>query len=317
MAVSQKQIAERVGVSIALVSRVLSGKAKEVGIAQATVDRVLAAAEEMGYVPSAAALTLKGKSTRTVGVVVYDFRDPFFGEIIGQLQMQAHEKQYSLVLAGFKSRQPEDSDLAPLHKHAIDGLIIIGSDERADWLNGFSKLPTARIGHGNPDESSVQISVDETDAAQKLVEHLTGAGHKKLVYVGAQLPVHRLRFGCVEKEVIKAGASIAKVMSASGSFEAGRQAVLNLKGEIAAVDALICANDTAAMGALNALHELGVEKPVTGFDDIPAAKQFIPPITTVKQPVEEMARRAFEAVDENTAPETVLLKGLFVRRTSA
>lgn len=137
MAVSQKQIAERLGVSIALVSRVLSGKAREVGIADATVERVMKVAEEMGYVPSAAALTLKGKASRTIGVVVYDFRDPFFGAIIEQLQAQAHEQDYSLVLAGFKGRHPESSDLAPLHKHAIDGLVVIGSADRSEWLAGF------------------------------------------------------------------------------------------------------------------------------------------------------------------------------------
>ena len=88
MAVSQKQIAERVGVSIALVSRVLSGKARDVGIAEATIEKELKVAEEIGYVPSAAALTLKGKSSRTIGVVVYDFLDPFFGAMIDQLQAQ-------------------------------------------------------------------------------------------------------------------------------------------------------------------------------------------------------------------------------------
>ena len=107
MAVSQKQVAERVGVSIALVSRVLSGKARDVGIAQSTIERVMQVATEMGYVPNAAALTLKGKATRTIGVVVYDFKDPFFGAIIEELQAQAHEHGYSLVLAGFKKRVPK------------------------------------------------------------------------------------------------------------------------------------------------------------------------------------------------------------------
>ncbi|MDD3277232.1 MAG: LacI family DNA-binding transcriptional regulator, partial [Kiritimatiellales bacterium] len=96
MAVSQKQIAQKLGVSIALVSRVLSGKAAEIGITPNTIERVLKTAEEMGYVPSAAALSLKGKSTRTLGVTVYDFNDPFFGALIKQIQIQAHEHNYSL-----------------------------------------------------------------------------------------------------------------------------------------------------------------------------------------------------------------------------
>ena len=125
MAVSQKQIAERMGVSIALVSRVLSGKAAEIGITAETIKRVQQAAEEMGYVPSAAALTLKGKATRTIGVAVYDFNDPFFGTLIQQLQIQAHAHDYSLVLAGFLNRTPDEQDLQPLHKHSIDGLIVL------------------------------------------------------------------------------------------------------------------------------------------------------------------------------------------------
>ena len=96
-----------------MVSRVLSGKAREVGIADATIQKVMATAKEMGYVPSAAALTLKGKGSRTLGVVVYDFRDPFFGPIIEKLQEHAHERGYSLVIAGFMGRHPEASDLAP------------------------------------------------------------------------------------------------------------------------------------------------------------------------------------------------------------
>ncbi|HKL20692.1 MAG TPA: LacI family DNA-binding transcriptional regulator, partial [Tichowtungia sp.] len=152
MAVSQKQIAEKLGVSIALVSRVLSGKASEIGIAPQTIERVLSTAQEMGYVPSAAALALKGKATRTLGVVVYDFNDPFFGALIEQLQMRAHEHGYSLMLAGFLNRIPDEKDLQPLHKHALDGLIVIGTDLHADWLRDFEHLPVARIGHGAADE---------------------------------------------------------------------------------------------------------------------------------------------------------------------
>jgi len=118
MAVSQKQIGEKVGVSIALVSRVLSGRAREIGIAEETIERVLMVAKELGYVPNAAALSLKGKPTRTIGVAVYDFNDPFFGALIKHIQVQAHEHNYSLILAGFLSCNPDKQDLQSLHKHA-------------------------------------------------------------------------------------------------------------------------------------------------------------------------------------------------------
>ncbi len=303
MAVSQKQIAERVGVSIALVSRVLSGRAREVGIAEATIARVLAAAEEMGYVPSAAALTLKGKSSRTMGVVVYDFRDPFFGTVIEQLQGLAHGQGYSLVLAGFKGRHPEESDLAPLHKHAIDGLIILGSADRSEWLEGFSGMPVARIGHGAPDECSVRIAVDEADAARQLVDHLRSRGCGACAYVGEPLFAHALRFRALEQAAAGLGLSVERRTPASPDLAEGDAA-------------LVCATDTIAMEMLRLLHDAGRTRPVTGFDDIPSAARFIPPITTVRQPVEEMAKQAFRAVAEGAGPREVLLRGWLVARGS-
>jgi LacI family repressor for deo operon, udp, cdd, tsx, nupC, and nupG len=317
MAVSQKQIAERLGVSIALVSRVLSGKASEVGIAETTIARVLAVAEELGYVPSAAALTLKGKSSRTIGVVVYDFRDPFFGVMIEKLQEQAHEQGYSLVLAGFKGRHPEPSDLAPLHKHAIDGLIILGSADRSEWLDGFGKLPVARIGHGHPDETSVRITIDEDDAAQQLLGYLASKGWNRYAFIGANLFVHSLRFQALEKASRNMGNAIENHLWASDGFDAGLQATRNLLSGNTEGLALVCATDAIAMGALHALDNAGVRLPVTGFDDIPAAAQFIPPMTTMRQPVGAMVRQSFRSMLEPAAAGEQLFGGeLVVRRSS-
>ena len=318
MAVNQKQIAERMGVSIALVSRVLSGKAREIGIADATVARVLEAAEQMGYVPNAAALTLKGKASRTIGVVVYDFQDPFFAGIIEQLQVQAHKHGYSLVLAGFRSRMPEGSDLAPLHKHAIDGLIILGSDEHAAWLDGFSALPVARIGKGATEESSVRISIDETHAAIQLMEHLREKNRTRLVVIGEHLPGHRLRFQAMEVQARAAGIHLRSIISPPGvDFEVGLQSAQSVLQEKIEADVLVCATDTVAMGALHALYDAGSKLAVTGFDDIPAAAQFIPPITTIRQPIGEMVQRAFKAVIDSEESCEILLNGELVVRSSS
>ena len=316
MAVSQKQIAERVGVSIALVSRVLSGKARDVGIADSTIERVMKVAAEMGYVPSAAALTLKGKSTHTIGVVVYDFKDPFFGSIIEELQAQAHKNGYSLVLSGFRKRVPEAVDLAPLHKHAIDGLIILGSEEKADWLAGFRTMPVSRIGHGSSDEKSVRIAIDEEDAADQILQHLHNAGHKNIVFIGENFLAHQLRFQALEKRAGSFGCSIRCITSSSWAFEAGLDETRKLM-EVDGADALICATDKIAMGALHALHDAGAKIPVIGFDDIPAAVQFIPPITTMRQPIEEMAKLAFESVISSRTSGDILLTGKLIIRNSA
>jgi len=322
MAISQKQIAEKMGVSIALVSRVLSGKAAEIGITQETIDRVTKAAEEMSYVPSAAALSLKGKPTRTIGVAVYDFNDPFFGALIQQIQIQAHEYNHSLMLAGFLSRIPDEQDLQALHKHSIDGLIILGSDTEAQWLHDFRQLPVARIGHGSVMEKSVRITIDEGDAARQLVEHLSVRGKKKLIYISDPLPAHHLRQVALKNAATAADMRFTSVLyEQKDPFDAGLQATKQLLETALDAVALVCATDQIAMGALHALDDAGIDVPgqvaVTGFDDIPAASQFIPPLSTVHQPFAEMVQQAFQAIMEPSRPQAILFPGeLVVRRTT-
>lgn len=322
MAVSQKQIAEKLGVSIALVSRVLSGKAAEIGISPDTIARVFKEAEQMGYVPSAAALSLKGKATRTVGVAVYDFNDPFFGALIKQIQTQAHEHNYSLVLAGFLSWVPDKQDLQPLHKHAIDGLIVLGSDLAAEWLRDFNHLPIARIGHGTAKEGSLKIAVDEESAANQLIGHLTRRGCKKTVCISGPLPAHRLRQAALEKAAGAADVRLTKITSAEKNpFACGLQATQQLLKTTFDAEALICATDQIAMGALHALHEAGVKVPeqvcVTGFDDIPVSEQFNPSITTIRQPLTAMVEKAFQAVIDQSPPGEMTFTPELVIRKSA
>ncbi len=316
MAVSQKQIAERVGVSIALVSRVLSGKARAVGIADATIAKVMQAAEDMGYVPSAAALTLKGKSSNTIGVVVYDFKDPFFAAMIEDLQSQAHSNGYSLVLTGFQQRVPTAADLAPLLKHAIDGLIILGSEDHSGWLNQFTDIPIVRIGHGQDDDRSVQMSIDEDDAAEQLLRYVSSKGLSKLAFIHEKFAAHRMRFQALEKLAGAYGCSIRRVLSDGWAFEAGRketEAILASNG----IEGILCATDKIAMGALHAMHDAESLLPVIGFDDIPAAAQFLPPLTTMRQPYAVIAEKAFEAVIESASKGIVLFKGELMVRKSA
>ncbi|HPR82452.1 MAG TPA: LacI family DNA-binding transcriptional regulator [Pontiellaceae bacterium] len=319
MAVGQKQIAEKLGVSIALVSRVLSGRAEEIGIAPDTIVRVLKTAKEMGYVPSAAALSLKGKSTRTIGVVVYDFNDPFFGALIQQIQTQAHQHNYSLVLAGFLNRSPDKQDLQSLHKHAMDGLIVLGSDTETEWLQDFDHLPVARIGHGSANEHSLKITVDENDAAKQLVQHLAARGRKNLICICGSLPAHRLRQTALEKAASAAGIRMTTIVSAEKDpFAIGRQVTQQLLNTAGDADALICNMDQIAMGALHVLYASGIKVPeqiaVTGFDDIPAAAQFIPPITTVRQPIQEIVRLTFQAIIKPDGTQTVYLPGKLIAR---
>lgn len=319
---NQKQIAEKLGVSISLVSRVLSGSAKKIGIAQATIDKVTITAREMGYVPNAAAQSLKGKSTRTIGVVVYDFKDPFFGTLVHHLQARAHEADHTLLLVGFQNREPNERDLSPLLKFPLDGIIAIGSDFTENWLSKFERLPCARIGHGHKNIKSLKVTSDEHDGYTQLSKHLNNEGVTTATFIGVDRTIQRQR--C---EIFKAATEnieISEYLSddhTSRSFEIGQ----NITAELIKTglpQALVCANDRIAMGAIHAASTAGLRVPedvrIVGYDDIQAATQFRPPLTTIRQPIADIANNVIESILKKECPsETRLLPTELIIRATA
>ena len=319
MAVTQKQIAERLGVSVTLVSRVLLGKAEEIGIAPQTIKRVERAAKELGYVRNAAALTLRGKSAYTIGVVVYNFNDLFFGSLIKQIQMQAHKHGYSVLLVGFLNRAPDEQDLAPLQKHAIDGLIILGSDLDAKWLKGFGHIPAARIGRGSPEEDSVKITLDEDNAATKLMEYFATRGLKKVAGLSDTRPAALLRQKALKTAAEASGIElISSFADEEDYFDVGAETASQILKEHPDIKAMACNTDRIALGALNVLlrKEKGriEEVLVTGFDDIMSMTRIGTPITTIRQPLEEMVENAFQAILEPSSTQSCSIPGTLVVR---
>ena len=316
MPVKQKDIAEKLGCSLSLVSRVLSGQAKDIGISKGTEEKVLQMAKELGYVPNAAALTLKGKATHTIGVVVYDFKDPYFSSAIDYLQEQAHEHGYSLLLVGFRNRYPDRTDLLPLHKHQIDGVIALGSDAEFGWLKDFRNIPVARIGHGDSHEKTVRIITDEKQAADKLIKYITETGHKSLICIKQPIQVYEQRCEFFTEAAKKYGTKITSVSSKEKEpFEAGFEIAQKHINSDNLPDVFVCACDRIALGAASALIRNGIKKPiVTGFDDIPATRQSYPPITTIRQPLRKMAAEAFKAIIEKKKPQLITLPGKLIVR---
>ena len=322
MVVGQKHIAKNLGVSIALVSRVLSGKALEIGISPVTIERVEKMAKELGYVPNAAALSLKGKPTQTIGVVVYDFKDPFFGTVVHHLEALAHEHGYTLLLVGFQNRIPDQRDLQPLSKFAIDGIIAVGSDLSENWLENFSHLPCARIGFGNEAVESLKITADEQVGYAQLVEYLKSSNLRRTVFLGADITSHHHRFDAFKKVAGDLEVSeLSDPEATHSSFESGRELTSQLirKG---LPEVLVCGNDRVAMGAIHAASDAGIRVPedlkVVGYDDIPAAAQFLPPLTSICQPIAAIAKEVFDAVVCGNCPnETRLLTPELVVRRSA
>jgi LacI family transcriptional regulator len=322
MRVTQKTIADSLGVSVSLVSRVLSGRAGEIGIPQSTVDQVERRASELGYVPNLAAQSLKGKPTRFIGVVVYDFKDPFFAELVAAIQEKFHQLKYSTLLVGFTDRQIDEQDLSPLKQHTLDAIIVLGSDLSGAFKNEIRDTPIFRIGHAIEAENSISYRPDEKEFARQLATLLQSLGTRDAAIVQSDLVNLDIR-----REIISSALDQASVrhlvyrLEGRPYFEAGYRWMTGIINSNKLPDAVVCTTDQLALGALKALLENGIAVPgrvrVTGFDDIQMAGQFHPGLTTFRQPVGQIIDKIIERLTTcDFSPGTESLICPLVRRAS-
>jgi LacI family transcriptional regulator len=312
---TQKQMAARLGVSQALVSRALSGRAGEIGASRETVEKICRMAEEWNYQPSATALALLGASTRTIGVVVKNFDDPYFGRLIGALQTLARGRKQSLLLTG-----PSKEDLSGLQRHRVDAVIFAGSDFLPEKPVKFERV--IQIGTGTVFPGATQIHMDEESGIGGIVDYLAGLGHREIGFVAREAKTNLRRAEMLRRSLRERGFSVrgkSFVSFTGNEGAAAERTVKTLLGLARMPTAVIAAEDSIALALLRALHEAGLRVPhdisVAGIDDIPVSAQAIPPLTTLRQPISEMAAAAFHAIADRQQ-KTVSIPGKLMIRSS-
>lgn len=329
-AVTQKDIAQRLGVSQALVSRVLTGTADRIGVSPATVQLIRQAAAACHYQPSAAALTLKGGATRTLGVVVKNFDDPFFGHMIGTMQRLAMRDRYSLLLSGWDASHTLEEGMVLFRQYRPDGLILCGSDFNPGAVELFLKdgRPVVQICTGDVAAGVQQVAFDQRAGLNALIELLFKQGHKRFGFVGDDSSANRRRALIVRELLGKSRRlSVAFVEVPQEPREGFLDEVKRLcQDPVQRPTALIVAHDALAQSVLRALHECGIRVPqdvsMAGMDDIPMACMMIPALTTIRQPLEAMVESAFRAVTADArrpgkVKPIVLAPELMVRESCA
>ena len=311
--ITQKDIATKLGVSVALVSRALSGKAEAIGISASTVRRIRDVAQRLRYVPNASARMLRGAPSRTLGVVVSDFADPFFGAFLDELHRLAHATGHSLVLVGIENRRVELRDVQPLLKHGVGGIILLGSGSAARNFQSFAacRLPVVRLGHGALGDATLTVQVDERRGVATLLNHLAQTRRTRVGFLGGDHPAQHERFEHFRTALTATGLQSkptwqvfsTETLMQSG-YAAARQLLAQSRHDLPA--ALVAGNDVVALGALRALTEAGLKVPddiaLSGFDDIPLAHLVTPALTTMRQPIQHMAKLAFDVATQHTAP---------------
>lgn len=297
---TQKQIAERLGVSQALVSRALSGRATEIGASAATVEQIRLMAAEMNYQPNATALALLGAPTRTIGVVVKNFDDPYFGQLIGTLQALARENRYSLLLTGGDER-----DISALRKHSVDGVILVGGDFRPSGMDRFAEAgtPMVQIGAETRPAHSIQVCMNEEAGIGELTAYLARLGHRDFGFAGGGTESHRRRGKYFQNALRARNLPVRDewLLFHEGNVDEIADASAGVLQSLAQrPTALLVAEDFLAVALLRKLAEAGIRVPrdisLVGIDDIQAAAQTIPPLTTLQQPMAKMVAAAFGAL---------------------
>jgi DNA-binding LacI/PurR family transcriptional regulator len=304
-----KDIARASGVSPATVSRVLNNRAGTVG--KETRDKVLRVMREMNYKPSALFYGENAKETRTVGVVMTHFKSslkqhPYFVSILDGIMGVTTERHWSITLFTEWMWQDVPLSLRMYCDGRCDGLIVIAPPSDSAILAGLKErgFPCVLINaeSDNPDFSTVDV--DNAGATEEITRHLIELGHRRIAAMpgNEDLSNGRQRHQGYLRALEAAGLPYDEVLSSPGWFgpESGYERVAEMLRMPAdrRPTAIVCGSDQIAVGVLAALRDKGIRVPgemsVVGFDDLTFAATTDPPLTTVRQPFEQMSARATE-----------------------
>ena len=322
-----EDVAARSGVSTATVSRVLSGS---VPARPETRERVLAAARELDYRPSGIARALKRRETRTLGLVITDITNPFYPQVVRAVEAAAHERGYGIVLADGgddPARELEHLDL--LVERRVDGIVVASSRmtrRHAERLRA-TPVPVVLVNDSVAASGLPTVTTAHRHGARMAAEHLVSLGHRSIGHISApsEQPATGQRRQGVRDALRAAGLDDALVAIGDGRVTGGASAAEALIA--GGVTGIVAYNDLTAIGALRALRRAGIRVPeevsVIGFDDIDLAAWTDPPLTTIRQPIEDLGRWAVEHLADLLAGTTpgapatpVLLEPVLVVRGS-
>ncbi|MFG2926704.1 LacI family DNA-binding transcriptional regulator [Streptomyces sp. NPDC048305] len=308
--VTIRDVAARAGVSPATVSRVLSGNYP---VPPATRTRVLRAAESLDYVANAHARALVGGGSSMVAVVLRQVTSPFYAQVAEGVEAEAAEHG-RLCLVGSTNGDPRrELELVQLMREEGAGLVILvgGVVEDDAYRERVTRYAHALQASGSrlvlcgrpspgPELPALVIEFDNEAGAHAITSHLISAGHRRMVFLGG-LP------GNSALDARVAGYHSALALHGLDSDDSpvidcglgrgpGHRAMTELLVERGDFTAVVAGDDMVAAGALRAIKDAGLRVPedisVVGYNDIPLAQDFDPPLTTVRTPAEELGRAA-------------------------
>jgi LacI family transcriptional regulator len=328
-----RDVARAAGVSVSTVANVLSRPAI---VAPETRRRVQEAMELVGYVPHGPARVLRGKPSAIVGSVLLDLANPFYAEVNRGIENRLAEAG-CLVLAGSTDLETgkERRLLGLLEQQAVRGIIIAPIGPDLTRLRELSRrgTPVVLVDHLSGGADLCAVAVDDLLGGRLAGEHLLALGHRRIAFLGSRVDaatVTRRRAGVREAlagAALDPGEALLDVRIPVNPEPADTaDTVRRILASVPRPTAVVCLNDTAALGVLRELEAAGMRVPadmsVIGYDDLPFAALLSPGLTTVAQPTYRLGHAAADLLlDEahagHTHRETVFRPSLKVRGSTA
>jgi LacI family transcriptional regulator len=310
VAVTSKDIASELGVSQSTVSRALRGDPR---VAPATRARVLDAARRSNYTPNLAARSLITRRTRTVGVVVSDITNPFYPELLEILHNEFALADYRTFLINERTDAHLEQHVAELiNGGAVDGLVYVSAVLGTPLPGrGVSARPIVLLNREIDSTTVDAVVSDNRGGGRAVAEALVRMGHRRIALIAGPENTSTSRdreLGFME-QLKSSGIPFDEQMRRVGQFShhSGYQWCLDLLAADTRPTAVFAANDVIAFGALDAARRIEIRVPeelsIVGFDDIDMAGWEGFSLTTVRQPLPEMARAAAHLLMERIASD--------------
>ncbi|WP_233518004.1 LacI family DNA-binding transcriptional regulator [Streptomyces corynorhini] len=294
-----RDVAVRAGVTKQTVSNVVRGR---VVVSEGTRARVEAAIAELGYTPNLIARSLATGTTMTVGLIVPTVGNPFYSEVVEEVEAQLERRGYHLLMATTRGDEKRARrHLSSLSSRSVDALLVADDFDLSEDLRllGECGLPVVLCAWEiDPPDTLPVVTIDYERAGYLAGRHLRDLGHQRLLTV-ADLPAHRVRVQGVRRAFAEDGLGVpdTSVLAAPGTTpEDGYEVTLAALRAGARPTAVVASTDALALGVMASVRRYGLRVPedisVVGIDDIPQAAHAHPPLTTVALPKRRMAQEA-------------------------
>jgi LacI family transcriptional regulator len=322
------QVASSAGVSRMTASRALANKP---GVSAAVRDRIFRIASELGYVVNPVARDLASGRSRVIGILCADLQAPFIAEVIqGAIRAARTAACEVLVYSLFEPNEELREAVVPLLARSTQGVISL-LVHRHDYLPLFRAAGVQVVTIENAQGSAYTVTADSYNGARSAMRHLIELGHRRIAYIGSryQMPSSSDRRRGYEDVMREHGLRLEPqlVVSGDNTQATGFVAARRLLGLENPPTAILANNDPTALGVLDAARAARLEVPhdlsVVGFDDVPQAALALPPLTTVRQPLQQIGRSAMNTLlavlagIEAVAPVITFPTELVVRGSTA